>query len=188
MVDLLISASELAPPKRLGEAVPEGPETEMDTLARERECPCPLVEMEPPRECRDLDDLRPCPIAFAGDGGACPSPSRAVFDAERRCLCPTGDSRPLRLAESRRMERVGEATDTSELELEAMDKFLDCLALYVLSCVWSTSGQLACSGDVSLAFLCEEAREPKTRTFFLAAMSLSARSRAAASLPAAKAA
>lgn len=128
MVDLLSSASEFTPPKRLGEAVPDGPDTDMDTLARERECPCPLVEMEPPRECRDLDDLRPCPKAFAGDAGPCPSPSSAVFDADRRCMCPTGDSRALRLAESRRMERVGEATDTSELELEAMDKFLDCLA------------------------------------------------------------
>lgn len=119
-------------------------------------------------------------------------PSNAVLDADLRCLCPSGDSAPLvRLAESRRVERVGEATDTSEVELEAMERFLDWRARYFWSC-FEVKGQLSrffarrrsraflelCSGE-------EGEAGAKTRTFFLAAMSRSARSRAAASFPAA---
>lgn len=85
VVDLLASASE-PEAKRLGDPTAEGPDTEMEMEVRERECPCPLVEREAPREWRDFDDRRPCPSAFAGEGGTFPSPSNAVLEADLRCL------------------------------------------------------------------------------------------------------
>ena len=99
-------------------------------------------------------------------------PKSADFDADRRCWC-LGDSASW--PESRRTDRVGDETSDPVCELDAIDSVF-CLARYVLSC-----GQIKAKLSVPELVV---RHAPEHLTFFFAASSLSARSRAAASLAA----